>query len=69
MRETAVANGPEGRASFGQRAWIDHLLIALLVLPNLVWVLLNRGLWVSDAALYGLQALRLHHAMGLGISA
>jgi hypothetical protein len=69
VRETAVANGAEGRASFGPRPSIDHLLIAILALPNLVWVLLIRGLWVSDASLYGLQALRLHHAMSLGMSA
>ena len=44
-------------------------LLALLLLPSLAWVLLNRGIWVSDASLYGLQALRLHHAMGSGLAA
>jgi 4-amino-4-deoxy-L-arabinose transferase-like glycosyltransferase len=41
----------------------DLAVLFLMVLPNLVWILLDRGHWVSDTALYGLGATRLHHAL------
>jgi hypothetical protein len=34
-----------------------------MVSPNLVWILLDRGRWVSDTSLYGLNATRLHHTL------
>lgn len=37
--------------------------LLLLVLPNLAWILLHRGVWVSDAALYGLSSLRLYRSL------
>jgi hypothetical protein len=35
--------------------------LILMILPNLIWILLDRGMWVSDTALYGLSAVQLHH--------
>lgn len=34
-----------------------------MILPNLIWVFLDRGLWVSDTAQYGFAALELHHLL------
>ena len=34
-----------------------------MILPNLIWILLDRGMWVSDTALYGLSAVNLHHVL------
>jgi hypothetical protein len=34
-----------------------------MVLPNLVWILLDRGKWVSDTSLYALNATSLHHTL------
>ena len=34
-----------------------------MILPNLIWILLDRGMWVSDTALYGLSAVKLHHVL------
>ena len=36
--------------------------VLLMPLPNLVWVLLDRGLWVSDSCFYALVAMRVHYA-------
>ena len=47
----------------------DLLLIALLLLPNVVWVLADRRVWTSDAALYGMSSLRLHHALSVSPAA
>jgi 4-amino-4-deoxy-L-arabinose transferase-like glycosyltransferase len=35
-------------------------LLFLMVSPNLVWILLDRGKWVSDTSLYALGATNLH---------
>jgi hypothetical protein len=43
-------------------------LLFLMTLPNLVWILLDRGMWVSDAALYGLSAVKLHQSVTHGLS-
>jgi hypothetical protein len=34
-----------------------------MMLPNLIWVTLHRGLWPSDACGHGLKAAALHHAL------
>lgn len=41
----------------------DHGLLFLMVFPNLVWILLDRGKWISDTSLYALDATRLHHTL------
>lgn len=42
---------------------VDYVLIFLMVLPNLVWILIDRSLWTSDAAMYGLSTLKVHYAL------
>ena len=42
---------------------IDYVLLFLLVLPSLLWILLDRRVWTSDEALYGLLALKLHRQL------
>lgn len=42
---------------------MSYLLLFLLILPNLVWILLNRGLLAPDACTYGEFALELNYAM------
>ncbi len=58
--------------SFAPSAWrqwyrrnqvADYGILFLMVSPNLIWILLDRGRWVSDTSLYGLEATRLHHAL------
>jgi hypothetical protein len=34
-----------------------------MILPNLIWIFLDRGLWVSDTAQYGFTTLELHHLL------
>ena len=41
----------------------DCGLLFLMVSPNLVWILLDRGKWISDTSLYALHATRLHHVL------
>ncbi len=42
---------------------VDYGLLFLMVLPNLIWILLDRGKWISDTSLYALNATSLHHTM------
>jgi hypothetical protein len=42
---------------------VDGAILLLMVSPNLVWILLDRGRWVSDTSFYGLHATRLHHTL------
>jgi hypothetical protein len=42
---------------------VDYVLIFLMILPNLAWILIDRSLWISDAALYGLWALKVQYAL------
>ena len=41
----------------------DYAILFVMVLPNLVWILLDRGRWVSDTSLYALRATTLHHVL------
>jgi hypothetical protein len=43
--------------------WVEGGLLFLMVLPNLVWILLDRGRWVSDSSFYGLGATSLNHTL------
>jgi hypothetical protein len=52
-----------GIKRWGGRTVVDYALLFVMVLPNLVWILLDRGRWISDTSLYGLQATRLHHTL------
>ena len=45
------------------RKIIDYSLLFLMILPNLIWILLDRGMWVSDTSLYGLSAIKLNYAL------
>ena len=45
---------------------MNYLLLLLMTLPNLVWAILNRGAWPSDACPYGIAALRISYARGYG---
>ena len=46
------------------RRIVDYFLLFLTVLPNLIWVLLDRSIWPSDTSLYGLHSMRLYLAWG-----
>ena len=34
-----------------------------MILPNLIWIFFDRRLWTTDTALYGFNALELHHLL------
>jgi hypothetical protein len=42
---------------------VDYGLLFLMILPNLIWILLDRGKWISDTSFYALNATSLHHTM------
>ncbi len=42
---------------------VTGLLLLVMILPNLVWVCLHRGLWPADACANGLKATSLYYAL------
>jgi hypothetical protein len=40
---------------------LGYVLLFAMILPNLVWIHLDRGFWVADTAEYGYAALELHN--------
>jgi 4-amino-4-deoxy-L-arabinose transferase-like glycosyltransferase len=52
----------------GDSAWgrLDRALLFLMVLPNLAWVLLDRGIHAGDPGAHAFDAMRLYHALGAG---
>jgi hypothetical protein len=45
---------------------LGYAAILAMILPNLIWIFLDRGLWVSDTAHYGFLTLELYRLLDSG---
>jgi hypothetical protein len=61
-RIVKVATSETQRSRFGSKS-IERALVFLMGLPNLAWILLDQGRWVSDSSFYGLGATNLNHTL------